>query len=38
MTRTEGDRLTKRVDALTVEGRRRREDCEGRDLAGVGGD
>ena len=43
--RMEGERLTKRVDALRVEGRRRRgkprlrwEDCVKRDLVGVGGE
>ena len=43
MDRMEGERLTKRADALRGEGRRRREtprlrweDCPKRDLAGVG--
>ena len=43
--RMEGVRLTKRADALGVEGRRRRgrprlrwEDCVKRDLVGVGGE
>ena len=43
--RMEGVRLTKRADAIRVEGRRRRgrprlrwEDCMKRDLAGVGGE
>ena len=41
MKRLEGVRLTKRADALGVEGRRRRprvrwEDCVKKDLVGVG--
>ena len=41
--RMEGVRLTKRADALRVEGRRRRgrlrwEGCVKRDLVGVGGE
>ena len=41
--RSEGVRLTKRVDVLRVQGRRRRgrlrwEDYMKRDLAGVGGE
>ena len=45
MERLEEERLTKRVDVLRVEGRKRRgrprlrwEDCVKRDLAGVGGE
>ena len=44
MERMEGERLTKRADALRVEGRRiigrptpRREDCVKRDLSRAGG-